>query len=196
MEAPIYGLCKNLRGKDSGSLDSYLSHIDCGCTTLQVSPILNRQNKRRFKVLLSLITEIVARESGTSDYALNKPEIEVEHIWSNHFEEHVDEFATMQEFAAARDTIGDLLVLPKSFNASYGDAPYSQKVEHYYSQNILAQSLNKRKYENNPGFLQFVRSSGLKFVPYDRFMKQAIVDRTELYKSILEWNWRQTVESV
>lgn len=191
MEAPIYDLCKNVRGKSSADLEHYLNNYDGGCSTLQLSPILNQQNRRRFKVLLALITEIVARESGTSDYVLNKPEIELEHIWSDHYEEHTDEFSTEQEFASARDTIGDLILLPKSFNASYGDDPYSQKVEHYYSQNILAQCLNAKKYENNPGFIQFITNSGLKFKPYEEFKKQAVVERTQLYKSILEWNWRK-----
>lgn len=191
LEAPIYELCKNVRGMNSAELGAYLKSADCGCDYLQPGPLLNQQNKRRFKVLLALITEIVARESGTGDYVLNRPEIEVEHIWSNHYEQHLDEFQTEQEFATTRATIGALLVLPKSFNASYGDASYEVKVQQYFSQNVLAQSLNSKKYENNPGFLQFVARSGLAFKPYAEFKKQAILERTELYKSILEWNWRR-----
>ncbi|GAG76125.1 unnamed protein product, partial [marine sediment metagenome] len=30
---------------------------------------------------------------------------------------------------------GGLLLLPKSFNGSYGDLPYESKLEHYYGQN-------------------------------------------------------------
>ena len=85
-------------------------------------------------------------------------------------------------------------MLPKSFNASYGDASYEVKVQQYFSQNVLAQSLNSKKYENNPGFLQFIARSGLAFKPYAEFKKQAILERTELYKSILEWNWRREAE--
>ena len=62
----------------------------------------------------------MAKGSGTPDYMLNKKEIEVEHIWSNHFEQHTDEFDNESDFQTARNSIGDLLVLPKSFNASYG----------------------------------------------------------------------------
>ena len=38
--------------------------------------------------------------------------------------------------------IGDLLLLPKSFNASYSDATFKKKLPHYYKQNLLAASLN------------------------------------------------------
>ena len=87
-------------------------------------------------------------------------------------------------------SIGDLLVLPKSFNASYGDAPYSVKVEHYFGQNILAQSLNSKKYINNPGFIRYVNVSGLAFKSYTEFKKDSISERANLYRNILEYNWK------
>ena len=141
-------------------------------------------------MLLSLITEIVAYNSGESHYLLNDKDMEVEHIWANHYIQHKYEFDNENDFATARNNIGDLLVLPKSFNASYGDDPYKDKVVQYFSQNILAQSLNAQKYSNSPGFLQFVQSSGLPFKPYDDFKMAGINERAELYKSILKWNWQ------
>lgn len=116
--------------------------------------------------------------------------MEVEHIWANHYIQHKYEFDNENDFATARNNIGDLLVLPKSFNASYNDDSYKDKVVQYFSQNILAQSLNAQKYSNSPGFLQFVQSSGLPFKPYDDFKMAAINERAELYKSILKWNWQ------
>ena len=61
---------------------------------------------------------------------------------------------------------------------------------HYIEQNVLAQSLHKNKYENNPGFIKFKDESGLPFESYDEFKKEQITKRSELYKKILEWNWR------
>ena len=190
LEAPIYDLCKKIRSKTIEEIEEILCTNPIELPELNNSPTLNQQNKRRLKVLIALITEIVARESNESDYMLNKPDIEVEHIWSDHFNQHLDEFKVKDEFDNVRNNIGDLLVLPKSFNASYNDAPYKTKVEQYFSQNILAQTLNKRKYENNPGFNHFVEESKLDFKSYDEFKKQAISDRAELYKSILIWNWK------
>ena len=120
---------------------------------------------------------------------LNKEDIEVEHIWSDHYNEHLDEFVSKDEFDNYRNNIGDLLVLPKSFNASYNDSPYAIKVEQYYSQNILAQTLNNKKYKNNPDFVRFMNESGLQFKAYDEFKKISIIERAELYKAILQWNW-------
>nr|WP_287785064.1 DUF1524 domain-containing protein [Megamonas sp.] len=158
---------------------------------LENSPTLNRSNKNAIKVLLSLITEIVSRATNTSDYMLNKEEeIEIEHIWANHYEDHVDEFTNNDEFVSVRNNIGDLLVLPRSFNRSYGDKVYSEKVKQYFSQNILAQTLNEQKYINNPTFLRFVQDSSLAFKSYNEFTRTSINERAELYKAILEWNWR------
>ncbi len=72
------------------------------------------------------------------NYILNTENIEVEHIFANDYDRHQEEFATQEEFSNIRNSIGGLLLLPKSFNASYNDSPYEVKVEQYYSQNILA----------------------------------------------------------
>ncbi len=68
-------------------------------------------------------------------------------------------------------------------------SPYNVKVEQYFEQNILAQSLNQRKYINNPDFLRFVHNSGLPFKAYTDFKHSSINERAELYKQILLWNW-------
>lgn len=186
MENKVYELCKQIRNMTVEDLSEFLCSYEMDDNSLDGSaPHLNQQNNRKLKVLLALITEIVARESGTPDYMLNKKEIEVEHIWANHFEQHQDEFDNESDFALARNSIGDLLVLPKSFNASYGDAKYSVKVKQYFSQNILAQTLNERKYENNPGFLAYKKKSKLPFKAYDNFTRKSIMERTDLYRKIL-----------
>lgn len=192
METKIYDLCKQIRDMPLDKLHDYLDtyHMDDNSLT-GTSPHVNQQNRSKIKVLLALITEIVAKDSGTPDYMLNKKEIEVEHIWSDHYDQHTDEFDNEVDFSSARNNIGDLLVLPKSFNASYGDAPYKTKVKQYFSQNILAQTLNSQKYINNPGFVGFMDKSGLLFEPYDDFKRSSIIERTNLYRSILEYEFSE-----
>jgi len=189
LESTIYELCKKLRGKSVEEIETILYNEPVELPELNNAPILNQQNKNKIRVMLALITEIVASKSGEPDYVLNKKDIEIEHILSNHYEEYQDEFADESEFLTVRNGIGDLLVLPKSFNASYGDDPYDKKVVHYLEQNILAQSLNQQKYERNPGFLRFLQESGLAFRSYDAFNRSSITERADLYKSILAWNW-------
>lgn len=191
MEAPVYNLCKSIRNMSLDQLRAFLDTEPIELPELNNAPTLNQQNRYRLRVLLALITEIVARESGEPDYLLNKKEIEVEHIWSDHYDWHTDECADMADFAGVRNNLGDLLLLPKGFNASYGDDPYEQKVVQYFSQNILAQTLNPLKYVNNPGFIAFKQHSGLAFQPYEHFKRASITERADLYKAILEWNWRK-----
>ena len=188
MEAPIYQLCKEIREKSVEELEGYLATDPLNSPGLDgVIPTLNQQIKSRFRVMLALITEIVARESNEPDYLLNKTDMEVEHIWANHPEDHLDE-CTEMDFQGVRNTIGDLLILPKQFNDSYNDDPYGMKVQHYYSQNVLAQTLNAKKYENNPGFVNFKNKSGLQFKAYAEFKRSSIQERTELYKAILKYD--------
>ena len=192
MESPIYDLCKKIREMDLGKVKEIIDSNPLSTNTPELigSPTLNHQNKRKLKVMLALITEIVARESKDPSYILNKDDIEVEHIWADHYNQHLDESITEDEFDNYRNNIGDLLLLPKSFNASYNDEPYEIKVEQYYGQNILAQTLNVRKYTNNPDFIRFMNTSELKFKAYETFKKDSIIERAELYKTILLWNWR------
>ena len=189
LETSVYDLCIKLRDKDVNELRAFLSDDPMVLDPPSSFPILNQQNSKKIRVMLSLITEIVTRETTRSDYILNGGNIEIEHIWSDHPEQHSDD-CDESEFPGIRNRIGDLLVLPKSFNASYGDLPYEQKVVRYLTQNILAGTLNHERYGNFPGLVDFMERSGLVFKPYETFGRQAIDERSELYRQILLWNWR------
>jgi hypothetical protein len=84
-----------------------------------------------------------------------------------------------------------LLLLPKSFNASYGDMIYGQKRDHYNSQNILARTLHEQCYSHNPGFLSFKQESDLGFTAYETFDRQAIEQRQQLYIQLGEMIWNE-----
>lgn len=189
MESQIYTMCQEIRDASIDALKVKLQSSPLELPPLENAPILNQQIKNRLRVMLSLITAIVGRESGEFKYMLNDDHIEVEHIWCDHFENHTDEFESEADFANVRNSIGDLLVLPKSFNDSYGDDVYEDKVKRYYSQNILAQTLCQNKYDRAPGFLKFVKDSGLPFKPYEHFKKADIEERNRLYMAILKWDF-------
>lgn len=159
---------------------------------------LHGQNRWRIKYLLSRMTAWIESNCGGSgqfaDYmdTQRKSPYEVEHIWANKYDRHMDEFDSPDDFDRHRNRFGALVILPKSFNASYGDKPYSEKVEHYYGQNnnILAKSLYPLTYENNPLFLRFIDETGLPFKPYpDSFTKDDIKERQDLYRQICEQIW-------
>jgi hypothetical protein len=156
---------------------------------------LHGMNGRQIHRMLARMTDYVETRSGqASRYAEyvrrhGKNGYEVEHIWANHPERHEDEFAHPTDFDEYRNRIGGLLLLPKSFNASYGDKPYADKVEHYYGQNLLAQSLCDKAYKHNPGFHRFIQESQLPFRAHPHFKKADLDLRQALYRQIAERIW-------
>ncbi len=156
---------------------------------------LHGMNGKPIHRLLARMTDYIETRAGRSsrypEYITRRGKngYEVEHIWANHFERHSDEFGHPTDFAEYRNRIGGLLLLPKSFNASYGDLPYEKKREHYLKQNLLAQSLHELAYQNDPGFKRFVNESGLPFRPHPEFRKADLDARQALYGQIAEQVW-------
>ena len=155
---------------------------------------MHQQNRRFVHNMLARMTDFVEQRSGLpSRYmeyiAPGKNAYEVEHIWADKPDRHKDEFPDPRDFREQRNRFGGLLLLPKSFNASYGSLPYEEKREHYNTQNLLARSLHPLAYGNNPGFLRFVRESGLPFKPYDHFGRAELEERCELYRRLAELVW-------
>ncbi|MEA2206259.1 MAG: hypothetical protein QOE77_3035 [Blastocatellia bacterium] len=155
---------------------------------------LHGMNGRQIRRLLARMTDHVEVSSGLqsrySEYVkTGKNKYEIEHIWAAHPERHTNEFSHPTDFEEYRNRIGGLLLLPKSFNASYGDLPYEQKLEHYFGQNLLAKSLHPKCYEHNPGFLRYLEQSGLPFRPYEHFAKSDLDERQEFYKKLAEEIW-------
>ena len=56
-----------------------------------------------------------------------KHRFEVEHIWANHPDRHTAEVPDPRDFANQRNKFGDLVLLPKDFNASHGVGITQQK---------------------------------------------------------------------
>ncbi|MHA0034227.1 DUF262 domain-containing protein [Deinococcus sp. PESE-13] len=155
---------------------------------------IHTQNRYAIHRTLARITDYVGMQSGDQSRYLEyvregKNSYEVEHIWANHWEDHQDEFDHEADFAEHRNRIGGLLLLPKSFNASYGDKDYEEKVEHYNTQNLLARSLHPLAYQNNPGFVKFREQTGLPFNALEHFKKKDIEGRTALYQQLAERIW-------
>lgn len=155
---------------------------------------LHQMNRRGIHNILARMTDYLETRSGlasrfTEYLAEGKNRYEVEHIWADKYERHANQFTHPTEFSEYRNRIGGLLLLPKSFNASYGALPYDEKLPHYYGQNLLAKSLDSRAYNHNPGFLGFVQRSGLPFLAHPEFKKADLDKRQELYGRLAEAIW-------
>jgi len=156
---------------------------------------LHQQNRSYLHRILARLTDYVETQSGLpSHYAeyvrdSGRNRYEVEHIWANHPEQHEDEFDHPEDFGEQRNRIGGLLLLPKSFNASYSDLPYDKKLPHYNTQNLLARSLHAQCYQHNPGFMKLINETGLPFRPHAEFRKADLDERCELYRQLAEQVW-------
>ena len=194
----MYTLVKELRGKDldslrtvlQGKLDEMNESWD-GLAEFR----LHGQNRWFVKFLLSRITGFIEQQSGASTsfstYFVSpgtKP-FEVEHIWADKFGEHQDEFKQKHEFDNYRNRIGDLVLLPRGTNQSYGDMSYAEKLEHYVKENLLVKSLHPKAYQNNPNFLAMAQALGVKFKAHKSFTKTDIDERQALIQSICEVIW-------
>jgi hypothetical protein len=155
---------------------------------------LHGMNGRQIHRLLARMTDYVETRSGQAsryaEYAQRgRKGYEIEHIWADHPERHRDEFSHPSEFQEYRNRIGGLLLLPKSFNASYGDLPYADKRQHYAGHNLLARSLHEGAYDHNPGFKRFIADSGLPFRAHAEFKKADLDARQVLYLALAERIW-------
>lgn len=155
---------------------------------------MHKMNGPQVHRILARMTDYIETKSGRPTIydklvTGGKNGYEIEHIWANHPERHLDEFEHPADFYDYRNRIGGLLLLPKSFNASYGDMPYPEKREYYFGQNLLAQSLHENAYSHDPGFKTFIEKSGLKFCPHTEFKKADLDARQELYGKLAEQIW-------
>lgn len=205
MSYAVFLILRDIRGQSLGDLVNTLtSRLDeQGCDFDGTSDrrrnglagfALNQWSMRYIKVLLARMTAHLETASGvrsqTSDYLVEgRGRYEIEHIWADHPERHADEFTSPAEFAEWRNRFGGLLLLPKIFNASYGDLPYAEKRQHYVSQNLLARSLHEQCYERHPGFLTYIRETGLPFEPLPQFRKEEMEARQTLYRQLADRVW-------
>jgi hypothetical protein len=197
MQYAMFLVMRDIRGKSASDLAKFLlERLEADQESFANNDRLRLHgtNGRQIHRLLARITDYVETKAGQASRCVEymqrgRKGYEVEHIWANHAERHVDEFAHPSEFQEYRNRIGGLLLLPKSFNASYGDLEYGPKREHYLGQNLLARSLHEQAYSHNPGFLRLIEESGLPFRAHAVFKKADLDARQDLYRRLAEQIW-------
>jgi Protein of unknown function (DUF1524) len=195
MQYAMFLVMRDIRGKSAEELAVVLrERLDAETETFASNDSfrLHGMNGRQIHRLLARMTDYLEARSGQAsrypEYSQRgRKGYEVEHVWADHPERHTDEFAHPSE--EYRNRIGGLLLLPKSFNASYGDLPYAEKREHYLTQNLLTRSLHERAYDHNLGFKRFIESSGLSFRAHSEFKKADLDARQDLYQKLAEQIW-------
>lgn len=197
MQYSMFVVMKDIRGLATSELTSKLhAHLQQQPETFASNDRLSVHQQNRYSIhrILARLTDYVGTQSGQasrySEYVSEgTTRYEVEHIWAKHPERHTGDFPHQADFLEYRNRIGGLLLLPKSFNASYGDKTYEEKLPHYNSQNLLARSLHPQCYEHNPGFIRFMESNRLPFKPAEHFTKAELDERGVLYRLLAELIW-------
>lgn len=198
MQYAMFLVMKEIRGLGvevlAAALTQRLHGMEDEAPAFSENFYLHGTNGKQIHRLLARMTDFVETQSGQTsryrEYSIRgKGGYEVEHIWADHPARHKDEFDNPSDFDAYRNRIGGLLLLPKSFNASYGDLTYEDKRPHYLSQNLLARSLHDQCYQHNPGFIRMTAESGLPFRAHAAFKRVNLDERQNLYMKLAERVW-------
>ena len=158
---------------------------------------LNSFTKKYIKNILARVTSYIEEKTDVAPNYCNymnvqtKNPYEIEHILTNHYEWFTEEYVDQEDFRRWRNSIGALLLLHKSINASLNDERYSYKLQKYCSNegNIYTESLGELAYKNNPKFKKFIADNGLNFKPYTKFGKAEIAERTALLAELAKLVW-------
>lgn len=198
MQYAMFLIMKELRGLSVQQVASALTNrLDAEEENFRTNErfALHGGNRRQIHRMLARFTSYLDIQTGLAlryqEYTTRKGKngYEIEHIWANRPDRLQDEFKHASDFEEFRNRIGGLLLLPKSFNASYGDLPYGEKREHYLKQNTLAQSLHDDAYKHNPGFRRVREALRLQIRPHVAFKKGDLEERCLLYRDIAEQVW-------
>ena len=189
---------REIRGKDIETLADILvkrlkeDSEDLACND-KFGIRRNRPTRKQMRLLLARITDFVetgsGRKSRFNEYVDIGNPYQVEHIWANSYARDGVEFESNDAFSDYRNRIGGLLLLPKSFNQSYGARPFEEKSQQYVKNNLLAASLNEKSYEHDPDFRHFIERTGLPFKAHSEFKKVDLDARQALYSAIAEQIW-------
>ena len=158
---------------------------------------LNNFTKKYIKNILARVTGFIEEQTDVaSNYCnymntqTNNP-FEIEHIITDHYEWFASEYAGQDDFRRWRNSVGALLLLHKSINASLRDAKYDNKLRKYCSNegNIYTESLGNLAYQNNPRFIKFIGDHNLGFRAYTEFGKNEITERTAVLAQLMKLVW-------
>lgn len=156
---------------------------------------LNQAHKktvRRFLVRLHAWLDERCGTNGTySSYLPTTGALgqDIEHLMPDNHAAYSTEFPGSIDFYEHRNQIGGLLLLPRSFNRSYGGTPYEQKLGHYLAQNRLAQTLHHGFYDHNPAMRRVVHDLGIPFEPFAAFGKEQLGKRQATFLRMAEAVW-------
>lgn len=193
----FFNIIKSVRNASLEDLNEILiQEIDTLDESFEKIPnfSMHQQNKRFVKHLLSRISAFVDQEVGkpTNYVSYHEPtgkKFEIEHLWGNKFEEHMDEFEQKNDFIHWRNSIGALILLPNGTNQSFSSDKYEDKLNHYLKENTYAQTLHPEFYKKNPNFFNSEKLAEVPFQAHEELKKDDISSRAKTVQKLCETIW-------
>lgn len=197
----IFNVTKDIRMVDIPTLKAKLaaqySNLAFDPATAFANLGLNSFTKKYIKNILARVTGYIEEQTGVASNYCNymntntKNPFEIEHIITDHYEWFTSEYTDQDDFRRWRNSVGALLLLHKSINASLNDAKYDYKLGKYCSNegNIYTESLGDSAYQNNPKFKKFIEDHELGFKAYAQFGKAEITERTSVLIQLIQLVW-------
>ena len=197
----IFNVTKDIRMVDVPTLKAKLAaqyiNLAFDPATAFANLRLNSFTKKYIKNILARVTGYIEEQTGVASNYCNymntntKNPFEIEHIITDHYEWFTSEYADQDDFRRWRNSVGALLLLHKSINASLNDAKYDYKLGKYCSNegNIYTESLGDSAYQNNPKFKKFIADHQLGFKAYAQFGKVEITERTSVLIQLVRLVW-------
>ena len=197
----VFNVTKDIRMTDISTLKQKLEQQYINLTFDPAAALsdlrLNSFTKKYIKNILARITGFIEEQTGVASNYCNymntqtKNPFEIEHIITDHYEWFTAEYSDQDDFKRWRNSIGALLLLHKSINASLNDAKYDYKLKKYCSNegNIYTESLGDLAYQNNPKFKKFILDNNLGFKSYASFGKNEITERIAVLIDLVKLVW-------
>lgn len=197
----VFNVTKDIRMLEIPALKKKLEkqyiNLEFNPSAALVDLRLNNFTKKYIKNILARVTGFIEEQTGVESnycYYMNtqtKNPFEIEHIITDHYEWFESEYTDQDDFRRWRNSVGALLLLHKSINASLNDSKYDYKLKKYCSNegNIYTESLGDLAYQNNPKFKKFIADKDLGFKPYSQFGKKEITERTAVLVDLVKLVW-------
>ena len=197
----VFNVTKRIRNLDletlATELKAILRSLDFSIESGWEAFRLNSYTKKYIKHMLARVTDYIERgcdlPGNYCQYVAQatRRTFEVEHVITDHYEWYTEEYGSKEEFVSVRNSLGNLMLLDKSTNASINDDPYPQKLPVYESEkgNAYTASLGKQAYEHNPKFNAFISRHGYAFKPYETYTREAIAERGQLLFELVKDVW-------
>ena len=193
----LFNVMKDIRNQDCKTIGMVLvrtlRRMDVqleGITKLSLNQFTGRYMLHILARFTSYVNTLMGNPSQFEIYVDRNREgntYDIEHILPDDFDSYSDLFDDPDDFARNRQLVGNLIILTRDKNRSYQEMKYSEKVQHYAGDNILAQAMEETAYTNNPHFLPLVERYGFRAMP--SFNKDAISERADLYLRIAADIW-------